>query len=265
MDGSETRRGRPAMHRTLARMHDRLGWSGDADRFGEAGATLAGDLCLAWSDELLATSGLDPAALAAGRAVFDTMRTQLMGGQYLDVLEQVLPRSSGGGTTARARRVIAYKSAKYTVEHPLLVGGQLAGASAAQLAAYSAYGLPLGEAFQLRDDVLGVFGDPAQTGKPAGDDLREGKRTVLVAEAVSRGTASQVEQLDRLLGCPDLDPDGVDALRAVIADTGALAAVEQLITQLADQAQAALDTASVEQPGLAVLRELVVAATARTS
>jgi geranylgeranyl diphosphate synthase type I len=249
----------------MAALHRANHWDGDADRFGEAAAILAGDLCLSWSDELLTHSGLAPEALVRARPTFNLMRTQLMGGQYLDVLEQVLPRSSGGGTTARARRVIAYKSAKYSVEHPLLVGGHLAGASAAQLAAYSAYGLPLGEAFQLRDDVLGVFGDPVQTGKPAGDDLREGKRTVLVAEAVARGTAAQVQLLDRLLGRPDLDADGVDTLREVMVDTGALGAVERLITQLAEQADDALDPTTAQQPGLSVLRELVVAATARTS
>jgi geranylgeranyl diphosphate synthase type I len=265
MDASDTRRGRPAAHRRMAALHRENHWDGDPDRFGEAAAILAGDLCLSWSDELLSHSGLSAEAVARARPMFDLMRTQLMGGQYLDVLEQVLPRSSGGGTTARARRVIQYKSAKYTVEHPLLVGGALAGASASQLAAYSAYGLPLGEAFQLRDDVLGVFGDPAQTGKPAGDDLREGKRTVLVAEALARGTGAQVDLIERLLGRPDLDAGGVDALREVFVTSGALDAVEQLISALAEQSAEALRASGAQQPGLTVLRDLVVAATARTS
>ncbi|GAA4356183.1 polyprenyl synthetase family protein [Angustibacter luteus] len=265
MDASDTRRGRPAAHRRMAALHRENGWDGDADRFGEAAAILAGDLCLSWSDELLSHSGLPAAAITRARPTFDLMRTQLMGGQYLDVLEQVLPRSAGGGTSERARRVIRYKSAKYSVEHPLLVGGRLAGAPPEQLAAYSAYGLPLGEAFQLRDDVLGVFGDPALTGKPAGDDLREGKRTVLVAEALARGSSAQVQLVERLLGRPDLDPSGVAALREVIVDTGALEVVEELIVALAGQANDALRGSGVTEPALTVLGDLVVAATSRTS
>jgi geranylgeranyl diphosphate synthase type I len=163
MDGSAIRRGRPAMHRHVAGMHTALGWSGDSARFGEAAATLAGDLCLVWSDELLATSGLSPAQRAAGRTTFDTMRTQLMGGQYLDVLEQAAADQQAGAGVERALQVLRYKSAKYTVEHPLLLGASMAGASPDVLAGLSAYGLPLGEAFQLRDDVLGVFGDPELT------------------------------------------------------------------------------------------------------
>ncbi|HET8614713.1 MAG TPA: polyprenyl synthetase family protein, partial [Actinomycetales bacterium] len=198
MDASDTRRGLPTAHRRMAALHRDRQWSGSADRFGTAAAVLAGDLCLAWSDEMLARSGLSSAQVDAGRDVFDLMRTQLMAGQYLDVLAQALPESEGGGTTEQARHVIRFKSAKYTVEHPLLLGGTLAGAPRSLLDAYSAYGLPLGEAFQLRDDVLGVFGDPHETGKPAGDDLREGKRTVLVAEAFTAATGEQEKTLRRL-------------------------------------------------------------------
>jgi geranylgeranyl diphosphate synthase type I len=263
MDGSETRRGRPAMHRTLARMHDRLGWSGDGSRFGEAGATLAGDLCLAWSDELLATSGLDPTALAAGRAVFDTMRTQLMGGQYLDVLEQAAAEQQGGADVERALQVLRYKSAKYTVEHPLVLGAAMAGAGPDLLAGLSAYGLPLGEAFQLRDDVLGVFGDPEVTGKPAGDDVREGKRTVLVAQVRLLGRPDQQDLVRRHLGDPGLDDAGVQAVRSALVDSGALAAVESMIEARADQARQALDRLTLREPAAAVLAALVEIATDR--
>ena len=173
MDASDTRRGEPAVHRRFAMLHDRAGWQGGADGFGAAAAILLGDLCLVWSDELLHASGLDPVTVARARPVFDLMRTEVMIGQYLDVLTQ----ASADTSVQRASQVARFKSAKYTVEHPLLLGAALADAPAELSAAYSAFGLPLGEAFQLRDDVLGVFGDPAATGKPAGDDLREGKRT----------------------------------------------------------------------------------------
>jgi geranylgeranyl diphosphate synthase type I len=265
MDASDTRRGKPAAHRRMADLHRANGWLGDPERYGTAAAILAGDLCLSWSDELLSHSGVEPAAIARARPTFDLMRTQLMGGQYLDVLEQVLPESMGGGTAERARRVIVYKSAKYSVEHPLLVGGLLAGASEELLAAYSAYALPLGEAFQLRDDVLGVFGDPSETGKPAGDDLREGKRTVLVAETLARADSGQAAVLREALGRSDLDPARLAAARDVMTATGALDHVEQLITTLAHQARQALTATEVAEPARAVLLDLVDAATARAS
>jgi geranylgeranyl diphosphate synthase type I len=270
MDDSDTRRGMPAAHRRFATLHRGSGWTGDGERFGLAGAVLAGDLCLVWSDELFTASGLDAAAMGRGRRVFDRMRTELMGGQYLDMLEQAVAGAQPAGeeradAVDRARRVIRYKSAKYTIEQPLLIGGTLAGAPAELLAAYSAYGLPLGEAFQLRDDVLGVFGDPAQTGKPAGDDLREGKRTVLIAKALDRATPAQASLVRSLLGDPGLDATGVDALRDVIVSTGALAAVEHLVDSLVGQCRAALAAADVVGPARAVLEGLVVAATERAA
>ena len=263
MDGSDTRRGLPATHRRMANLHRGNGWTGDGERFGTSAAILAGDLCLSWSDEMLSRSGLAPDTLARGRDVYDLMRTQLMGGQYLDVLEQVLTEADGGGTAERARRVIHFKSAKYTIEHPLLIGGALAGASPDLLAAYSAFGLPLGEAFQLRDDVLGVFGDPAETGKPAGDDLREGKRTVLVALALEAASPAQAASVRQHLGDPHLRADGVAMLRQVITDTGALAAVEGLITDLVAQSRDALAHSDVAEPARGVLADLIHAATAR--
>jgi geranylgeranyl diphosphate synthase, type I len=264
MDDSDTRRGMPAAHRRFAMLHRGSAWTGDGERFGLAGAVLAGDLCLVWSDELFTASGLNPAQLVRGRVAFDRMRTELMGGQYLDMLGQAVS-GQGAETERRARRVLQYKSAKYTIEEPLLIGGLLAGAGPELLAAYTAYGLPLGEAFQLRDDVLGVFGDPAETGKPAGDDLREGKRTVLVAKALERASPAQRALVRRLLGDPHLDPAGVQALREVIIDTGALTGVEALVDELVEAAQAALATAPVREPAREVLAGLVVAATARAT
>ncbi|MFN8169119.1 MAG: polyprenyl synthetase family protein [Candidatus Nanopelagicales bacterium] len=260
MDGSDTRRGMPAAHRRFATLHRGNGWLGSSEGFGVGAAILLGDLCLSWADELLMSSGLPAEAVLRGKPVYDVMRTELMAGQYLDLLEQAM----GGGSEARAMRVVRYKSAKYTIERPLHLGAALAGADDAVVVAYSGYGLPLGEAFQLRDDVLGVFGDPAQTGKPAGDDLREGKRTVLVAAAVEAASPSQAALLRRHLGDPALDADGVAALREVITDTGAHAHVERLIAALTDQCFSALDAAPIDEPAREVLRGLAHAATSRS-
>jgi geranylgeranyl diphosphate synthase type I len=267
MDDSDLRRGMPAVHRRFAKLHAERGWVADGDRFGLAGAVLAGDMCLVWTDELFSGSGLSIERLAAGRVLFNRMRTELLGGQYLDVLTQAAPDPDPATAIERARQVIRYKSAKYTIEHPLLIGASLAGASDEVLASYSAYGLALGEAFQLRDDVLGVFGDPEETGKPAGDDLREGKRTVLVAVALQHADPQQAAEVRRLLGDPRLDSKGVDTLRRVIVDTGALETVERMITELTETAAAALRRADgepvVAEPAYSVLSNLVVAATAR--
>ena len=261
MDDSDTRRGQPAVHRRFAAMHRGNGWLGASDDFGVAGAILAGDLCLSWCDELYAGSGLATERLAAGRAVFDRMRTELMCGQYLDMLEQVLASTS----VERARHVILYKSAKYSVQQPLLLGGVLAGAPADLLSSYDDYGRFLGEAFQLRDDVLGVFGDPGETGKPAGDDLREGKRTVLVAATLERCSPAQAALVRRTLGDPHLDAAGVARLRELITDTGALDVVESMIDDCSARARRALASASLGEPARAVLEGLVAAATARSS
>ena len=260
MDGSDTRRGQPAVHRRFASLHRAEGWTGDPESFGTGGAILLGDLCLSWSDEMLGWSGLPAERLLAGHRVYAEMRTELMGGQYLDLLEQ----ARGGGSVERALRVARYKSAKYTIEKPLHLGAALAGAGPAVLEGYSRYGLPLGEAFQLRDDVLGVFGDPAVTGKPAGDDLREGKRTALVAMALENADRAQAAVVRRHLGDPHLSPEGVAALRTVLGDTGALARVESLITALTDDALTALRAVPVDGEAREVLEQLAGAVTCRT-
>ncbi len=259
MDGSDTRRGQPAMHRQFAALHRGADWRGDPEAFGMSAAVLLGDLCLIWADELLNTSGMPAPALLRTQPVYDEMRVELMAGQYLDLLEQAL----GGGTVESALRVARYKSAKYTIEKPLHMGAALAGAGPDVVAGYSGYGLPLGEAFQLRDDVLGVFGDPATTGKPAGDDLREGKRTALVAMALSAASPAQTAAVKRHLGDPHLSESGVAELRAVITDTGALARVESLIDDLMSDSLAALRAAPVTAEAREVLEQLAVAATAR--
>lgn len=260
MDGSDTRRGRPSAHRALAALHRENGWRTGEDAFGVGGAILLGDLTLAWSDAMFTGSGLPAGAVAAARPVWDAMRTELMCGQYLDLAEQ----ARGLSSVESALHVVRYKSAKYTVERPLHLGAALAGRTDLT-GAYTAFGLPLGIAFQLRDDVLGVFGDPAETGKPAGDDLREGKRTVLVAAAAERADEARAALLRTHLGDPDLDASGVETLRDVIRDTGALAACESMIERYTAEAMTALDAAPIAGDARTALSTLAVAATSRRS
>jgi geranylgeranyl diphosphate synthase type I len=187
------------------------------------------------------------------------MRVELIAGQYLDVFEQ----ARGTQSVAQALNIARYKSAKYTIERPLHIGAAIAGAEPAVFAAYSGYGLPLGEAFQLRDDILGVFGDPSETGKPAGDDLREGKRTVMIALALEKASGAQAAQVDRLLGDPALDTAGITELQTIIEETGALANTEQMIGDLLELALASLTTVELEPEAVTILTGLAHAATRR--
>jgi geranylgeranyl diphosphate synthase, type I len=257
MDRSDTRRGEPAIHRRFEERHRTSSWRGPSGAFGDSAAVLLGDLALVWSDELLHTSGLSPAELTRARPVFDEMRTEVTVGQYLDVLTQATADTS----LERAGKVARYKAAKYTVERPLLLGAAIAGAPGAVHEAYSAFGLPLGEAFQLRDDILGVFGDPSATGKPAGDDLREGKRTYLIAAAFESLSRSERAELDAGLGAPSPD---VERLRTLIRDSGALTATERRIDELMTASLSALATAPLDAEARTVLQALADAATRRT-
>ncbi len=191
---------------------------------------------LSWADALFASARLDPSCAQPARAVFDDMRQLVMAGQYLDVLVQ----ARGAFCADDALRVIEFKTSKYTVERPLHLGAALGGAPPAVIETLTAYGLPLGEAFQLRDDVLGVFGDPSETGKPAGDDLREGKRTLLAALALHAADQRQAAVLRAGLGDRALTAEGVAKLRALLVATGAVDEVEHRIAARATQALAAI-------------------------
>jgi geranylgeranyl diphosphate synthase, type I len=266
MDGSDTRRGQPAVHRRFAARHVAEGWQGSAEAFGAGAAILIGDLLLAWTDELFHASGLPQAALRRGQPVLDTMRTEVFSGQYLDLAGQ----AAGSITVQSALRVVTFKAAKYTIERPLHLGmalaagdGQLGAGQAALSAALTAYGIPLGIAFQLRDDILGVFGDPAVTGKPVSDDVREGKRTVLMAIARERADAEQARLLECHLGDPSLSDAAAAEVRKIIAETGALAESERAIDMNITEALAALAGAPITQVCREALGDLAVAATAR--
>lgn len=259
MDGSDTRRGKPATHRQLASMHRSHGYVGSSETFGTGSAILLGDLCLSWSDEMLMTSDLPEPALQAAKPIFDVMRTEVMAGQYLDLLEQ----ARGAFDLDESLRVARYKSAKYTVERPLQIGAAAAGAGPEHLAKLTEFGIPLGEAFQLRDDILGVFGDPAETGKPAGDDLREGKRTALVALAWNDADATQQDLLRRHLGDPAITPKTVDDLRNLITATGALDRVEQMIEERFIRCQQVVAQMELDETTRAAFERLMVLATKR--
>ncbi|MCU1343888.1 MAG: crtE [Acidimicrobiia bacterium] len=231
MDGSATRRGRRTAHLEFEARHVSAQWVGEARRFGEGVAILIGDMAFVYADHLVRAAPLE------ALRIWDELRVELNVGQYLDIVGTARRERARAG----AERIARYKSGKYTVERPLHLGAMLAAPEreVPLLEALSAYGLPVGDAFQLRDDVLGVFGDQQLTGKPVGDDLREGKPTPLLSIATERATTAQ-RQLLAGVGAADLSDEQVALMQSVIVDTGALAAMEAEIERLTGEAIAAL-------------------------
>ncbi|MTD17381.1 polyprenyl synthetase family protein [Nakamurella sp. YIM 132087] len=232
IDRSDTRRGDPSTHRAVAKEHADHGWSGDADHYGISVAILLGDLALAWADDIFTAAAADLDALTATLPVWRDMRTEVLAGQLLDLRATADLADAPEAQIADASAINRYKTAAYTVERPLHLGAALAGAGHDTIAALREYGAAIGVAFQLRDDLLGVFGDPAVTGKPAGDDLVEGKRTVLLALAREPLTGTpDLDELDAGIGRSN-PPGGIDRLRDLIAATGAPERLESRIAQL---------------------------------
>lgn len=245
LDQSATRRGKPAVHKNFENLHQAQSWDGSKERFGQAGSVLVGDLMLSWSSEIFGSALLlapTPEIEQACREEFSRMRVEIMAGQYLDVLEENAASSRNPlEAVDRSKRVMLYKTAKYSIEAPLLIGAAFAGATKTFRDELASFAIPLGLAFQMRDDVLGVFGDPKITGKPAGDDLREGKRTVLVA--LTRETLDgKVGQIfDQMLTARDLTEDQIRFLQQTIAGCGALKKTESMIEESGFDAIAQLE------------------------
>lgn len=229
IDSSDTRRGTPTVHRAVERHHRENGWIGNSEHFGTSTAILVGDLALVWAEDMFQDSGLSVSALRRSREPWRAMRTEVIGGQLLDISLE----ANGAEDPDAAEAVDRYKTAAYTIERPLHLGAAIAGASDDAIERLRGYGRDVGIAFQLRDDLLGVFGDPAVTGKPAGDDLREGKRTVLLALALRAADAQDPEAAARLrAGIPGATDHDIEDLTAAIERSGAAAQVEARIDAL---------------------------------
>ena len=262
MDGSDTRRGKPSIHRHFESMHVQEELEGFAPAYGLAAAVLLGDLALVWSNQMLNACGITKQQLNDVLPIHDEMRVELMAGQFLDIHEQTQKNTD----LERSMKIARYKSGKYTIERPLHIGAALSQKQSPELmAALSAYGLPLGEAFQYRDDLLGVFGDPGLTGKPTGDDLREGKRTVLIALTDARSTNAMRETSRKYFGAPDLDENGISILQELIIASGARDALEAIIEKLTDASLSNLNSTHISEQGADILIEMANIATKRNA
>ena len=263
IDASATRRGLPTVHRIFADRHRANNWRGSSDQFGLSAAILLGDLALVWADDIVATASIDADAYRRVQRVWAAIRTEVLGGQYLDIVAE----ASGDETVASALTVNIYKTASYTISRPLQLGAAAAADCPEIQEAFHELGTSLGVAFQLRDDVLGLFGDPAVTGKPAGDDLRSGKRTVLLAEAVELAEKNDpvAAKLLRTSIGTELTDAQVQEVCQVIESVGALAAVEGRIDKLSHQALGILNAAPIDDRAKAGLAELARLAANRSA
>jgi geranylgeranyl diphosphate synthase, type I len=252
IDRAGTRRGRPTVHASFAARHRASGWAGDPAGYGEAVAILLGDLAFVQADELFLRGDVAPAALLAGFGRFTVLREEVMAGQYLDL------QAATSGTTDRATAltVATLKSGRYSVARPLEIGALLAGADPLLVDGLGRFGDPLGRAFQVRDDLLGVFGEEGTTGKSAASDLAEGKRTLLVAEAMARLDDAGRARLDAGLGDPSLDAAGAAELRDLFATSGARAATEAYVEDAVAEARDVLDRLALPAPVAATLAAL---------
>ncbi|MFI2841292.1 MULTISPECIES: bifunctional (2E,6E)-farnesyl/geranyl diphosphate synthase [Mycolicibacterium] len=263
IDASATRRGLPTVHRHFADRHRANNWHGSPEQFGLSAAILLGDLSLVWADDIVATADLPADAHLRVHKVWGDIRTEVLGGQYLDIVAE----ASGADTVASAMNVNTYKTASYTVSRPLQLGAAAAADRPEIQQIFHQVGNDLGVAFQLRDDVLGVFGDPAITGKPSGDDLRSGKRTVLLAEAVElarRTDPAAAKLIGESIGT-ELTDVAVKEVCSAIESVGALAAVEDRIEQLHRRALDALNAADIDPQAKIGLAELAGLASNRSA
>ena len=263
IDDSATRRWMPTAHIQFTELHRTRAWHGAAEQFGRSAAILLGDLSLVWADDIVASADLSADGRRRVLRVWSDIRTEVLGGQYLDIVAE----SSGAESIASAMNVNTYKTASYTISRPLQLGAAVAADRPDVQAIFHGFGTDLGVAFQLRDDVLGVFGDPAVTGKPSGDDLRSGKRTVLLAEAVNRAEMSDPGAANLLRSAigTDLTDSGVREVCAVIESVGALAAVEDHIDTLTRRALEVLADAPINAGAKVGLSELAGLAANRSA
>jgi geranylgeranyl diphosphate synthase, type I len=261
MDDSALRRSRPAAHVTLARWHRERHLSGSAERFGQAAAVLLGDLCLVWAEQMMRESGLDAAALNRAWPRYDAMRTELAVGQFGDLVND----AAGFPEWDTVLDVLRRKSGNYTVRRPLEIGAAMSGCGAGVLGPLGGYGEAVGEAFQLRDDVLGIVGSPEITGKPAGSDLFEHKATSVVVAAYRLASPSVRHQLARFMAARDLEESDVRQWRALIVATGAVDWVEQLIDSRLRRALELIDTDSVDPLVQNALADMAAACAVRAA
>jgi geranylgeranyl diphosphate synthase type I len=260
MDAASSRRGRPAAHIQFSQWHRNRQLSGPAGRFGESAAILLGDLCLIWAEQMLRESGVDHRSLQQAWPRYDAMRTELALGQFADLASDIRDLPSMDTVLEVARR----KSGNYTVRRPLEIGAAMSGCSDRTVSGLGRYGEAVGEAFQLRDDLLGVFGAETVTGKPSGQDLVERKATSVVIAAHDLADPPTRRQLTELMNTGDLDNNAIERWRTLVVTTGAVQRIEDMISSRVSSALNELDDLRIGEPVRAGLANMAAVCTERT-
>lgn len=245
VDRSATRRGRPTSHKAFEKLHKVKKFEGSRDHFGLSAAILAGDLAHTFAEEILTSAPFPQERVRRARFYFDLMKSQVIAGEYLDVLGGYKKRLS----EEEILTILEYKTAKYTVERPLQIGAVLAGAENGVLETFTAYAIPLGQAFQLQDDILGVFGDSGKMGKPVDSDIREGKKTVLIAKAYEWANGREKKLLERVVGNQEASSSDINKVREIIYRVGANDYATRLSHKLIEQSKEALGAAKLQEEG----------------
>jgi len=264
IDASDTRRGGPAAHRFFEAYHRSQGWVGDSERFGQSAAILFGDLLFAWSESIIDAAGVPADRMKRARPYLDAMRSEVLAGQCLDLVHQAKP-SQRADMLRDASLVMEFKTAKYTVSRPVQIGAALGLADENLQQGLGRFGVHVGRAFQMRDDLLGIFGDPEVTGKPAGDDLREGKKTALIGYAMAGATPADAAALAEMLGDPELGQAEIEQARFILIESGAVEATEKAIVNEAAAGLQYLNRLDLNPDGAYALMALVHACVERTS
>jgi len=249
IDQSVSRRGLTTPHIFFEQMHRNEKWDGKSEHFGVSAAILTGDLAHIYADEVFTTSPFPMEALKRAYPYYDILRVEVIFGEHLDVLGGVKQHFDEQGIL----QMLKYKSGKYTIERPLHLGLALANAPENMFTMYSGYGIPLGQAFQIQDDILGLFGDEEKTGKPTDSDIKEGKRTLLVIKAYEKANKTQKNLLDRTLGNPRIKESDVERVRDVVRQTGSYQYSKDLAMKLIYQAKKALSSSFMTEDAYSYL------------
>ncbi|MFB9904914.1 polyprenyl synthetase family protein [Allokutzneria oryzae] len=253
MDRADTRRGVPTAHKQLATLHRERAWDGDADHFGLSAGILLGDALMVWADRVVNANPLPEDRRERFRLAYDDMRLELISGQYLDIVSG----HSGDSSMSAALRLARLKSGNYSISHPLRLGAIAGGVGQDTIRAFEEFGAALGEAFQMHDDVLGVFGSAAEVGKPVGEDIRQGKRTTLIAATLARATRASTDRLLELAGDPGLSESDVDEARRIIESSGALEEVRAMLRERVRAARRTLASMTLDQRVRQALHDLI--------
>jgi geranylgeranyl diphosphate synthase type I len=245
IDNANLRHGKPSVHKVFEDFHRKRALSGSAGKFGTDAAILVGDLALTFADELLNTAPFPAERIRRAKEYYDLMKKQVIFGEYLDVVAPLKKQV----TERDLLTILEYKTAKYTVERPMHIGAVLAGAEEDTLRIFSSYAVPLGQAFQIQDDIMGTFSNEAKIGKPVDSDIKEGKRTLLVLKAYEFSKGAEKRLLDAVLGNQSAGEAEIEAARQIMRSSGALEYSQELAYKLIKKAKGAILQAKLVEEG----------------